>query len=88
MGRCAKCLQWKPVNTNGEKNYVVILECPACVYRTARCEDCGGTEGAWRSLRCHWAFYKARRAGAGNHAERLKLWFDRFIKNYAKNHGE
>jgi NAD-dependent SIR2 family protein deacetylase len=73
--RCVKCGKWHPAHK------VILVECPACVYRTARCHDCGGAQGAVRSLRGHWAFYRARRHEDGGHLERLRSWFRKEVKS-------
>lgn len=72
--RCAKCHGF--FNKNIE-----ILDCPACSYRSARCEKCGGFDGVWRSIRAHWNFFRGRRGEDGGHAERLREWFSGLLND-------
>lgn len=59
--RCAKCRHFYTLP------HLTRLECPSCVYRTFRCKTCDGMDGARRSIRVHYAFFRARRGGDGGH---------------------
>lgn len=67
MARCMKCKQFdKPER-------MVVLKCPSCVYVTYRHkdEDCGGAEGALRSIRGHFIHFLRRANEEGNHREAI-----------------
>lgn len=57
--RCRKCLKFK------ELNKVHFVSCPCCDFRTARCNEanCGGKQGALRSLVAHVRWWASRGSG-------------------------
>lgn len=65
--RCARC-----------KNFYVLTKlaisrCPTCVYMAYRCDECGGVEGAWRSIVMHFHWFFGRAGRVGGHASREAL---------------
>lgn len=66
--RCRKCTKW----FKGDE--VAHAGCPCCDFRTSRCESCGGTIGAVRSVLCHVAYWRTRGKRAGGHQEKFKAW--------------
>lgn len=64
--RCAKCRDWYVVGSPG----IAAGDCPCCEFKTSRCARCGGADGVERSLRVHFSFFRAQRAGAGGHSFR------------------
>jgi NAD-dependent SIR2 family protein deacetylase len=64
--RCSHCKDFYTVN------HMTKLECPGCTYRTFRCKNCGGADGAHRSIRAHYMYFKSRSGGEGGHRRRYK----------------
>jgi NAD-dependent SIR2 family protein deacetylase len=56
MFRCRKCREFFKAERTA------VAECEGCDFRTARCNRCGGTEGALASMRAHvrWFFHFGR----------------------------
>lgn len=69
FARCAACFRWV-----GEEK-LTVLGCPACWYRTARCQKCGGLDGAVRSIFSHFNYWSGSRGEqVGGHSKRLSEW--------------
>lgn len=67
--RCrGECKKWFHLDD------ISLAGCPACDFRTARCESCGGSIGAMRSVLCHVAYWRTRGKRVGGHQEKFKLW--------------
>jgi hypothetical protein len=71
--RCACCREFYL------ENRLAKLQCPSCTYTTYRCKGCDGKEGAYRSIRAHFNWYRSRADGVGGHrgaleAKRKRRW--------------
>jgi hypothetical protein len=68
QARCSKCHNWY------DAQRVAHVACPACLYTTARCRNCGGAEGALRSVFAHFTYWRVRAGGDGGHQKRISEW--------------
>lgn len=66
--RCSKCRHYYLVS------HLIKVECSSCEYRAYRCmnKECGGREGALRSILAHFHWWRSRGEGEGGH-DRINL---------------
>ena len=64
--RCASCKLFFTLEVLASRG------CPACVYATFRCKSCDGADGADRSIKAHFNWYRGRGAGVGGHSTAKK----------------
>jgi len=76
--RCQKCKRWR------RQSQLSALNCPACSYTTARCEECGGEAGTLRSVFAHFGYWRRHEEGGG-HRQRLGAWVREVIDDLKKN---
>ncbi len=74
--RCTKCKKWD------YEDEVARMGCPACDYRAHRCEDCGGRDGAVRSVLCHIAYWRTRGKMDGGHTNRMRAFANEWTRKF------